>query len=465
MRKAPIIGTATLAALALMLLLNPYSRAGNNDGAKDGGSPPKGAEPKAQPSLLSPADQKLPRDNNYVVHEWGTFTSFAGSDGVSLDFRPLVDEDLPKFVMDRPKQAALNTRRDIAYAKGVTGKGLVLSKQRMETPVTYFYTDQERIVDAWVEFPKGLLTEFYPPVRQFGPDFKPDVRDPLTGSWLRWGNIRLLPKSRQGPLNDQGVDPYMRQIEPGENPHYAYARETDSAQIQIGDPAAMAVYREKFLFYRGVGNFNLPVRVKATGSDHFTFTHSGKTPLHYAFLVQIDHGAVRFARYDQIGQSLDMTLPSQPSSLRALSDEMVRALISDGLFDKEAKAMVKTWQSSWFGEEGTRVLCSLAKSDTDTLLPLHLNPAPREIVRVMIGRLETLTPEQESSIASLITHLGDDDPAIRTQSAAKLKQLGRFAEPALTRIAATTNDPEVQTRSQALLQHIAASKEVTGKQN
>ena len=70
MRKAPIIGTATLAALALMLLLNPYSRAGNNDGAKDGGSPPKGAEPKAQPSLLSPADQKLPRDNNYVVHEW-----------------------------------------------------------------------------------------------------------------------------------------------------------------------------------------------------------------------------------------------------------------------------------------------------------------------------------------------------------------------------------------------------------
>jgi hypothetical protein len=83
----------------------------------------------------------------------------------------------------------------------------------------------------------------------------------------------------------------------------------------------------------------------------------------------------------------------------------------------------------------------------------------------MIGRLETLTPEQESSIASLITHLGDDDPAIRTQSAAKLKQLGRFAEPALTRIAATTNDPEVQTRSQALLQRIAASKEVTGKQN
>jgi hypothetical protein len=127
--------------------------------------------------------------------------------------------------------------------------------------------------------------------------------------------------------------------------------------------------------------------------------------------------------------------------------------------------MVKTWQSSWFGEEGTRVLYSLAQSDTDALLPLHLAPAPREIVRVMIGRLETLTPEQESSIESLISHLGDDDPANRNQTAARLKQLGRFAEPALTRIAATTNDPEVQVRSQTLLQRIAAGKEHTDQKN
>ncbi|MDB5320366.1 MAG: hypothetical protein JWN40_1997 [Phycisphaerales bacterium] len=461
MRKMPIIGLATVAAMALMFLLNPLTRAG--DAAKDAGA--KQADPKQPISLLSEADKKLPRDNNYIVHEWGTFTSFAGSNGVSLDFRPLADEDLPKFVMDRPRQAALNQRRDIAYAKGVTGKGLVLSKQRMETPVTYFYTDQERIVDVTVEFPHGLLTEFFPPVRQFGPAFKPDVREPLTGSWLRWGNIRLLPKSKQAPLNEKGVDPYLRQVEPGENPHYAYARETDSNQIQIDDPASMTTSREKFLFYRGVGNFDLPVRVTASGGDRFTFTHSGKTPLHYAFLVQIDHGVVRFARYDQIPQSIDMMLPSQPSTLDALSDEMIRALVSDGLFDKEARAMVKTWKSSWFGEQGTRVLYGLAQGDTDALLPLHLSPAPKEIVRVMIGRLETLTPEQESTIESLVAHLGDDDPAIRTQTAVRLKELGRFAEPALTRVAATSNDPEVQVKSQTLLRRIAAGKEQTDKRN
>src|SRR5687768_4944251 len=100
---------------------------------------------------VAEADKKLPTDNDYVVHEWGTFTSFSGSDGVSLDFRPLVDEDLPAFVLDRPKQAFLSERRDIAYARGRSDKGLVISRQRMETPVTYFYTDQERLVDVVVE--------------------------------------------------------------------------------------------------------------------------------------------------------------------------------------------------------------------------------------------------------------------------------------------------------------------------
>ena len=38
--------------------------------------------------------------NPLVVHEWGTFTSFAGSDGVNLEFRPLVTNDLPPFVLN-----------------------------------------------------------------------------------------------------------------------------------------------------------------------------------------------------------------------------------------------------------------------------------------------------------------------------------------------------------------------------
>ncbi|HIK92924.1 MAG TPA: hypothetical protein EYG03_13225, partial [Planctomycetes bacterium] len=44
-------------------------------------------------------------DGRLVVHEWGTFTNFSGSDGVKLEYRPLVDNDLPDFVLDRGMQA------------------------------------------------------------------------------------------------------------------------------------------------------------------------------------------------------------------------------------------------------------------------------------------------------------------------------------------------------------------------
>ena len=43
-----------------------------------------------------------------VMHEWGTFTSFAGSDGVNLEFRPLVTNDLPRFVMNSHWQSGVN---------------------------------------------------------------------------------------------------------------------------------------------------------------------------------------------------------------------------------------------------------------------------------------------------------------------------------------------------------------------
>jgi hypothetical protein len=299
------------------------------------------------------------------------------------------------------------------------------------------------------------LTEFYPPVRQFGPDYKKDVPEPLSKSWLRWGKVRLIPEDLV--YNKDGVDPYIPQISKGENEHYAYARETDSAHIQVTDPLLRTTYREKFLFYRGLGNFELPVTIKSTGTDRFTLTNTGAA-IHYAFVVQVDGKQLRFARYDNIAGGMEMILPKETATLEALSDEVAKALVSDGLYRREAYAMVKTWKSSWFGEQGTRVFYSLPQSNTDALLPLHLTPAPKELVRVMIGRLETLTPEQEQKIEGLVSHLGDADPAVRDQTSAQIKAMGRFAEPALTHVAKIAGDPEMQLRAQALLKQVLAGK-------
>lgn len=412
----------------------------------------KPVDPKLLGAPISPADAKLPGDHNYIVHEWGTFTSFSGSDGISLDFRPLVDEDLPLFVMDRQKQAFVNERRDIAYRTGRGPKGLVISKQRMETPVTYFYTDDERIVDVTVEFPRGLLTEFYPPVRQFGPAYKKDAPEPLEKSWLRWGKIRLLP--HRLAVNDAGIVPFLMPVKPDEGAHYAYARETDSAYVQLAEAAEATIYREKFLFYRGVGNFNLPVTLSSSGNDRFIVSHTGRTALRYAFLVQVQGKNVRYLKTDQLTGESTLTLPEESKDADSLAKDMIQALVSDGLYEKEARAMVKTWQASWFSEPGTRLLYSLPQNYTDDLLPLRLSPAPRELTRVMIGRLEILTPETEKRIELLVSKLGAVDPKLREQTASEIRALGRFTEPALTRISKLTDDPEIQAKARLLLREV-----------
>ena len=57
--------------------------------------------------------------------------------------------------------------------------------------------------------------------------------------------------------------------------------------------------------------------------------------------------------------------------------------------------MVNTWKDSWFAEDGVRVLYVLPRAWTDRTLPLKLDPAPRELVRVMVGRAEVLAPALE----------------------------------------------------------------------
>jgi hypothetical protein len=200
------------------------------------------------PGGAAPATDKL------IVHEWGTFTNFSGSNGIQLEFRPLLDGELPPFVHDR-------TLQTFGYAKG-----LFIARQRMETPVTYFYTDRPREVDVRVDFPRGLLTEFYPPVRKMGPayDGKPAR---LQDSYLDWGRVRLLPQADFDAIEHTGAGgevwkPSLPKVQ-GDN-HYAYARETDSAVVEFTAPKRAAHY-EKFLFYRGLGSFSLPLELKALG--------------------------------------------------------------------------------------------------------------------------------------------------------------------------------------------------------
>lgn len=422
-------------------------------------------------------------DDDFVVHEWGTFTSVSGADGVRLEFRPLVDSDLPDFVLNRPRQAGI--------AAPIGSKLDYRVFQRMETPVTYFYTDRDREVRVKVGFPSGLLTEFYPPVATMKPDFVWNKRAAVGQSELDWGTVSLIPAGRLRPsldtpgLADRVQAHLLRTLVPtSDERHYAYARETESALVHVARPrdakrpaAPSGDFFEKFLFYRGVGNFTLPLTVTSRGSEQFEATNSGPDPIRSLFLVTVHDQVVRFRQYDAIPANgrLTLRLDAEAASVESLAEAVVRALIAERLYEPEARAMVKTWRDSWFAEEGTRLFYMLPARRTDELLPLTIEPRPRETVRVMVGRMELMTPEEEQRLVSIVRQSAvaraahAKGIAERRAAAAEgklaesqvedrplaippaLLKLGRLAEPAMVRVKFYAREPELRQEAAQLL--------------
>ena len=415
-------------------------------------------------TLVDPSDQE-----ELIVHEWGTFTSFSGSDGVKLEFRPLIDNDLPAFVKTiRPSFSRM------------LSKGSIRAIQRMETPVTYFYTPVERDITAKVEFPEGLLTEYFPPVRdkqpqqQLAPSLTLDgdslASVPLKDGILDWGQIHLIPpQSLRAHVEDEelsrriGRQVEQVMVEPARGfPHYFAARNTDSAIVQMRTGTAPNVvdYFEKFLFYRGVGNFDLPLTLSETEEGTFQLINAGDDEIRSVFLVTVQKEQVRFHRYDASAPHSTMTL--NPSSLsggiESLADAMTSALVDEGLYRKEARAMIACWRSSWFGEEGTRLLYMVPTSMTEILLPLQISPEPDEVVRVLVGRMEIMPQSEEQRILELVrasAAMRPENPTgkgeFRSPSQKELLAMGRLAEPALVRVQNVTDDQQIREEAKRLI--------------
>lgn len=241
--------------------------------------------------------------------------------------------------------------------------------------------------------------------------------------------------------------------------HYGYARETDSAIVEKIDQLGGSHF-EKFLFYQGLGNFNLPVKFVALGKDQFEVTNAGDRPIGTMFLVEIQGKQLRYTRFNRCDSKKfkRLTLTSKPSTVVELSEDMVQALVSAGLYEKEARAMVKTWHSSWFGESGTRLLYLAPQDWTDKLLPLKITPAPAETVRVMVGRMEVLTPEASRQILASVQNIAGHASSVPLQLPPELTSLGRFAEPALRYLVAQTKDTVVRDRLKRTLEKVSTAE-------
>jgi len=378
----------------------------------------------------------------FMVHEWGTFTSVQGANGQLLSWRPLQSSELPAFVHDWFKPG-LNVL-PLNLAPG--GKAGLVTLQRMETPVMYFYSDQAMTADVSVGFPKGMITEWYPHPNQIGPaetngvglptNFPPvDATASLSESRITWRDLTLIPPANAHLSGQLPVDEHGR--------NYFAARETGSDFVQTS-PVNGTNETEKYLFYRGAGSFSTPFQVTMEG-NRLAMSNSGTEPLTQLFLLRVEAGFGEFvslgslpsgqtnwqAGWDGTAQNGWQRFPLAKFQ-DAIGTHLAAALEREGLYNNEAQAMVNTWRDSWFTEPGTRVLYVLPRAWTDETLPLTVAPEPDQVARVMVGRAEIITPEVTTRLLALLNRATNGDTEARAQASLTIKNLGRFASPALS---------------------------------
>jgi hypothetical protein len=329
--------------------------------------------------------------NGVVAHEWGTFTSVAKADGAPVTWATLAgSNDLPCFVSGLGP-----TKNELA--------GLV----RMETPVLYFYSPHPATLSVHVSFPHGWITEWYPKARVA-------ADAPFVNGKIGWETVEVTP----------GANPEFPATKSPSR--YFAARDTDSAALRVGDQ------NEKFLFYRGVGGFQVPVRPKYLSDGKLEIRNAGPDPIPLAIVFENRAGKIGYRVADKIVDSVTVDPPAMTGDLQLLQHTLARDLAELGLHQKEADAMVETWRDSWF-EQGTRVLYIYPQQQVDALLPLSIEPKPASTTRVFVGRAEVLSPWTRDTIQAAMT--AADVPA--------LKQFGRFLEPFLKQM--QTNPETLRT--------------------
>ena len=325
--------------------------------------------------------QTPPAPSPLTVHEWGTFTSIAGPDGQAVQWQPQqAPSDLPCFV----------------ERSGLVFKGALSGTVRMETPVLYFYSPQPIDVAVDVAFKRGLITEWYP---HASVSYKGSSLQTMDGA-ISWPDVRVTPGA---------TDEWRR--EKGES-HYYTARDTGADPVRVGGQA------EKFLFYRGLGQFQPPLTAIAQQDGGVAVRSVRGVPLGDVILFENRRGAMTFTSHHLSGNDAMLPRPDLDDASGAPLAELARVLVANGLYEAEAQAMVNTWKDSWF-EEGARLLYIVPRVDVDAILPLTIAPRPSAVERVFVGRIELVTPAT----------LRDVRAAIESGDKAVLAKYGRFLQP------------------------------------
>jgi hypothetical protein len=369
----------------------------------------------------SPASEP---DPYLTAHEWGTFTSIAGNNGHAVQWLPQNGStDLPSFV---------------EHFNGATLKAGLLGTVRMETPVLYFYTNRETTVSVHVSFSNGLITEWYPHASRVFPvsAIKPKYESFPVSDWA------LYQKHPDGSIDWDAVQLRPRNLaefpRAEDNTHYYAARHTSSTPLQI--QTAKGPQNEKFLFYRGVATFDVPVSITIQPDGSVLAQNSADQDIPAALLFERRGERLGFRVVQQPSRKFSLSPPELNGDMDSLQEAVVDLLVGQGLYQDEAQAMFETWRDSWF-EEGSRLLYLVPPSFVDSILPLSIVPAPSQTVRVFIGRLELVTPATQRAI----------EEALQTRDTHTLQLYSRFLTPILQTMLAAEKDTAIKAQLRCAL--------------
>src|SRR5581483_3250272 len=216
-----------------------------------------------------------------TVHEWGTFTSMISSAGGALEGLHHEEEALPAFVHARAPGDAMANKGLERQPTGVT--------QKLETPVLYFYSAAAQQVKVHVDFPQGIVSQWYPDSAAFQPAL--GAFQQVAGGAMDW-QAQLVP----GMSGFPAVAP---------DDIWAPSRKVASVPVAIGGE------REQFIFYRGLGAFDVPFRAAALADGTLTIKNDSPDAIGGVFLLRLHAtgGAIIDLGALAPGQSLANIIP------------------------------------------------------------------------------------------------------------------------------------------------------------
>src|SRR6185369_8131860 len=137
-------------------------------------------------------------------------------------------------------------------------------------------------VEVEVKFPTGLWTQWYPQVGLAGPRLAQTASPPrLRDGRIAWSATVLPPEGRAPklPATPQGS-------------LWDFAREVDAAFVSTVDRTRSERPREyeRFLFYRGLGEADLPLSLAWADGGTLSHREAGTPPALHLFVLRVEKG-------------------------------------------------------------------------------------------------------------------------------------------------------------------------------